>query len=102
MAESLQQEVVLRLKQYIDQAEIITFYGGAGTSTESGIPDYRSRFGLWTTMEKSGQSPAKIANPSFSVKILKSSLKREKEVKKKSQNRILYIKFSLKWRRMGR
>lgn len=65
MAESLQQEVVLRLKHYIDQSEIITFYGGAGTSTESGIPDYRSRFGRWTTMEKSGQSPAKIANPKF-------------------------------------
>lgn len=47
----------------MDQAEIITFYGGAGTSTESGIPDYRSRFGRWTAMEKSGQSPAQIANP---------------------------------------
>lgn len=63
MVESSTKEDIVTLKKYIDQAEIITFYGGAGTSTESGIPDYRSRFGVWTAMEKSGRSPAQFANP---------------------------------------
>lgn len=63
MIEGLTEESILQLKNYIEQAEVITFYGGAGTSTESGIPDYRSRFGIWTAMEESGQSPVKIAHP---------------------------------------
>lgn len=62
MADSLSIQAIQKLNDFIKQADIITFYGGAGTSTESGIPDYRSRFGIWTTMENSGESPAKIAN----------------------------------------
>ncbi len=63
MTDRLTDETILKLKDYMDQAEIITFYGGAGTSTESGIPDYRSRHGIWTAMEESDESPVKIANP---------------------------------------
>lgn len=35
------------LKQWIDQAEQIVFFGGAGCSTESGVPDFRSVDGLY-------------------------------------------------------
>lgn len=35
------------LKRYINSAENIVFFGGAGVSTESGIPDFRSVDGLY-------------------------------------------------------
>ncbi len=35
------------LKQWIDQSSNIVFFGGAGVSTESGIPDFRSQDGLY-------------------------------------------------------
>lgn len=35
------------LKQYIDEAESIVFFGGAGVSTESGIKDFRSEDGIY-------------------------------------------------------
>lgn len=36
-----------RLKHYILESENIVFFGGAGVSTESGIPDFRSKDGLY-------------------------------------------------------
>lgn len=36
-----------RLKEYIDDGKNIVFFGGAGVSTESGIPDFRSKDGLY-------------------------------------------------------
>lgn len=33
---------VERLQELIDQYDNIVFFGGAGVSTESGIPDFRS------------------------------------------------------------
>lgn len=53
---------IMLLKQSIDEAEIITFFGGAGVSTESGIPDYRSRDGQYTKMEEEQENPRKILN----------------------------------------
>jgi NAD-dependent protein deacetylases, SIR2 family len=35
------------LKQFIDESNNIVFLGGAGVSTESGIPDFRSKDGLY-------------------------------------------------------
>ena len=35
------------LKERIEQAKNIVFFGGAGVSTESGIPDFRSDNGLY-------------------------------------------------------
>lgn len=35
------------LQQFIDESENIVFFGGAGVSTESGIPDFRSVDGLY-------------------------------------------------------
>lgn len=39
------------LREKIDQAERIVFFTGAGISTESGIPDFRSPGGIWTKMK---------------------------------------------------
>ena len=36
-----------RLKEIIERSERIVFFGGAGVSTESGIPDFRSKDGLY-------------------------------------------------------
>ena len=35
-----------KLKEYIQESNNIVFFGGAGVSTESGIPDFRSKDGL--------------------------------------------------------
>ena len=36
-----------KLQQMIDESSKIVFFGGAGVSTESGIPDFRSENGLY-------------------------------------------------------
>ncbi len=36
-----------KLKEMIDESNRIVFFGGAGVSTESGIPDFRSKDGLY-------------------------------------------------------
>ena len=38
---------VKQLQEYIDEADKIVFFGGAGVSTESGVPDFRSKNGLY-------------------------------------------------------
>ena len=38
---------VRKLKEWTDTAQRIVFFGGAGVSTESGIPDFRSTGGLY-------------------------------------------------------
>ncbi|WP_461226300.1 NAD-dependent protein deacylase [Lacticaseibacillus suihuaensis] len=40
------------LKQAIAQAHFVTFMTGAGVSTASGIPDYRSKGGLYSAVER--------------------------------------------------
>ena len=40
-------EKVQRLQKMVDEANRIVFFGGAGVSTESGIPDFRSVDGLY-------------------------------------------------------
>ena len=41
------EENIARLKEWIDSSDNIVFFGGAGVSTESGIPDFRSVDGLY-------------------------------------------------------
>jgi NAD-dependent deacetylase len=36
-----------KLRNYIEESNNIVFFGGAGVSTESGIPDFRSKNGLY-------------------------------------------------------
>ena len=41
------EEQISRLKELVDGSDNIVFFGGAGVSTESGIPDFRSVDGLY-------------------------------------------------------
>ena len=38
---------IATLKTWITESSSIVFFGGAGVSTESGIPDFRSADGLY-------------------------------------------------------
>lgn len=46
-----------KLKSIIDNSHNIVFFGGAGVSTESNIPDFRSAAGLYTTSKNSKYPP---------------------------------------------
>ncbi len=52
-----------KLKKIIDGSENIVFFGGAGVSTESGIPDFRSSDGLYNQSYK--YPPETILSRSF-------------------------------------
>ena len=43
----MQDPQIQKLKEIIDNSDNIVFFGGAGVSTESGIPDFRSTDGLY-------------------------------------------------------
>lgn len=51
------------LQQYIDESDNIVFFGGAGVSTESGIPDFRSKDGLYN--QKYAYPPEEILSSHF-------------------------------------
>ena len=52
-----------KLKQWISESNRIVFFGGAGVSTESGIPDFRSVDGLYS--QKFDYPPETIISHSF-------------------------------------
>ncbi len=52
-----------KLRQMIAQSDNIVFFGGAGVSTESGIPDFRSADGLYS--QKYKYPPEQILSGSF-------------------------------------
>lgn len=56
-----------KLKEIIDNSNNIVFFGGAGVSTESGIPDFRSANGLYNESTKSTYSPEEILSHTFFV-----------------------------------
>src|SRR5574344_2306134 len=47
-------EQIEKLKEYIKKAKNIVFLGGAGVSTESGIPDFRGEQGLYKVKSEYG------------------------------------------------
>ena len=57
---------VERLQELIDQHDNIVFFGGAGVSTESGIPDFRSQDGLYN--QKYDYPPETILSHTFFMK----------------------------------
>ncbi|MCI7326905.1 NAD-dependent protein deacylase [Hornefia butyriciproducens] len=54
-----------RLKKIIDASSNIVFFGGAGVSTESGIPDFRSETGLYHAQKVYGHSPETMLSHTF-------------------------------------
>ena len=59
-------EQIEKLKQWIAESSRIVFFGGAGVSTESGIPDFRSVDGLYS--QKFDYPPETIISHSFYVR----------------------------------
>jgi NAD-dependent deacetylase len=59
------EEAKQRLAALIDAHHDIVFFGGAGVSTESGIPDFRSATGLFNGARYEGRRPEEIVSHSF-------------------------------------
>ncbi len=55
--------MIEKLQQAVNESEYIVFFGGAGVSTESGIPDFRSQDGLYS--QKYKYPPETIVSHSF-------------------------------------
>ena len=53
------------LREIIDNSHRIVFFGGAGVSTESGVPDFRSENGLWNAKTRFQCTPEEIVSHSF-------------------------------------
>ena len=60
-------EEYVELKEMIEEADIIVFFGGAGVSTESGLKDFRGKGGFYTE-ENTGINPAEILSYRFFIK----------------------------------
>lgn len=58
-------ERIERLATWIEASDYIVFFGGAGTSTESGIPDFRSAAGLYQTEQHSPYPPEELLSHTF-------------------------------------
>ncbi len=57
------EESIRKLKELVDGSDNIVFFGGAGVSTESGIPDFRSVDGLYR--QKYAYPPETILSHTF-------------------------------------
>lgn len=57
------EQEIMKLQEIIDDSRRIVFFGGAGVSTESNIPDFRSADGLYQQNYK--YSPEQIVSHSF-------------------------------------
>lgn len=60
------EQAVEKLQRFVDECENIVFFGGAGVSTESGIPDFRSTDGLYNMKYK--YPPETIVSHTFFVR----------------------------------
>jgi len=56
------------LRSILENSRRLVFFGGAGVSTESGIPDFRSETGLYHSMKQYGYPPEEIISHSFFLK----------------------------------
>ncbi len=61
----MEKEKIEKLQNLIDNSRKIVFFGGAGVSTESGIPDFRSVDGLYN--QKYKYPPERIISHSFFI-----------------------------------
>mgnify|MGYP000622816904 CR=1 FL=1 len=56
------------LKEIIDNSRYAVFFGGAGVSTASNIPDFRGANGIYNTENEWGLPPERIISHSFFVR----------------------------------
>ena len=58
---------ISQLQEIITNSDNIVFFGGAGVSTESGIPDFRSESGIFKSLEKYGDTPENLVSHSHYI-----------------------------------
>ena len=56
---------IKHLQEIIDTSDDIVFFGGAGVSTESGIPDFRSESGIFESLKKYGDTPENLVSHTY-------------------------------------
>ncbi|MDR0863245.1 MAG: NAD-dependent protein deacylase [Oscillospiraceae bacterium] len=59
---------VTKLAELLRASRNTVFFGGAGVSTESGIPDFRSESGLYAAQQVYGHSPEELLSHTFFVR----------------------------------
>ncbi|MBD7913372.1 MULTISPECIES: NAD-dependent protein deacylase [Clostridium] len=57
-----------KLAQILRESSNIVFFGGAGVSTSSGIPDFRSSSGLWNEKLKINFTPEQLVSHTFFIR----------------------------------
>lgn len=70
---------IKRLTKIIENSNNIVFFGGAGVSTESGIPDFRSANGLWSEKLKINLTPEQLVSHTMFIKYPEEFFKFYKE-----------------------
>lgn len=53
------------IKRIVDESKSVVFFGGAGVSTASGIPDFRGVNGLYSVEEEYGYPPERMLSHDF-------------------------------------
>lgn len=59
------EKLISDLRNIIKESNNIVFFGGAGVSTESNIPDFRSEKGLYNAVSEYGYSPEEMLSRTF-------------------------------------
>lgn len=87
-------EKILKFKELVAASDNIVFFGGAGVSTESGIPDFRSKDGLYN--QKYDYPPEEILSHTFFVRKTEEFYKfyRDKMNSLKYEPNITHIKLA--------
>lgn len=63
----MKENSINEIKKIIDESSNIVFFGGAGVSTASGVPDFRSATGLYNRINDSNYSPEYMLSHEFFV-----------------------------------
>ncbi len=94
-------QAIVTLRQWVAESENIVFFGGAGVSTESGIPDFRSVDGLYN--QKWKYPPETIISHSFFERDPEEFYRfyREKLVAKDARPNAAHLKLA-QWEKEGR
>ena len=62
------------LRLILKESKNVVFFGGAGMSTESGVPDFRSANGIYSQRLHQEFRPEEMASHSFFVKALSQQM----------------------------
>ena len=63
--DSKRDEKILELVNILKNTKYLVFFGGAGTSTDSGVKDFRGKNGLYKTLYKDKYRPEEVLSSDF-------------------------------------